>query len=105
MLATLSVFEAETIAIDAANELEMTLSGEIRYSGRTDAIGSAALRRIDHVCRTLGVTGLHDALALARAAGQASVPPGLGTGVQGSYRIARDKRSVVSMVSPAPLPE
>ncbi len=104
-LATLSVFEAESIAIEAANELEMALSGEVRYSGRTDAMGSSALRRVAHVCRTLGVTGLHDALALARAAGQAPVPPGLGTGMQGSYRIARDKRSIVSMVSPAPLPE
>jgi hypothetical protein len=101
-LATLSVFEAETIAIEAANELDMLLSGEARYCGRTDAIGSGGLRRIDHVCRILGVSGLHNALVLARA-GQAPVQPGLGTGMRGSYRIAPDKRSVVSMVSPAPL--
>ncbi len=103
MFPTLSIFEAETIVIEAANELDMLLSGEFRYSGRTDAIESGALRRIDHVCRILGVNGLHDALVLARAA-QAPLPPGLGTGMQGSYRIAPDKRSAVSMVSPAPLP-
>lgn len=104
LLPTLSVFEAETIAIEAANELDILLSGEFRYCGRTDAIGSGALRCIDYVCRILGVSGLHDALVVARAE-QAPVLPGLGTGMQWSYRIAADKRTAVSMVSPAPLPQ
>ena len=103
VLPTLSVLEAEIIAIEAANELDLLLSGEVRYSGQTDVIGQDALRRIDHVCRILGVTGLHDSLAPARAA-LVPVQPGLATGMQGSYRIAPDRRSVVSMVSPAPLP-
>jgi len=103
MFATLSIFEAETVAIEAANELDMILSGEFRYCGRTDAIESGALRRIDHVCGILGVGGLHDALVMARA-GQAPAQSGLSTGMRGSYRIGPDRRSLVSMVSPAPLP-
>ena len=102
-VSTLSVLDAETIAVEAANELDMILSGEVRYSGRTAALGSGALRRIEHVCRMLGVHGLHAALAFARD-GQPPVQPGLGTGIRGSYRIAPDRRSRVSMVSPAPLP-
>ncbi len=39
----LTVLEAELIAIDAANEIDMHVSGEVRYSGRTDVLGSRLL--------------------------------------------------------------
>ena len=40
---TLSVFESEILAIAAANEVEMHLSGEVRYSGRPDDIKGLAV--------------------------------------------------------------
>ena len=102
MFATLSVFEAEIIAIEAANEVDMLLSGEFRYSGRTDALDPHAVLRIGHVCRIFGVSGLAATLASARD-GQAPAPDGMQTGIHGSYRFGPDQRSPVSMVSGDPL--
>ena len=86
-LFTLSVFEAETLALVAANEIDMHLSGEFRYSGRSDAISEAAMVRIEHVCRTIGADGLYVTLQQARAA-RAAVADGLQTHLSGSYRIS-----------------
>ncbi|MEO8136684.1 MAG: glycosyltransferase [Betaproteobacteria bacterium] len=57
-LSTLSVFEAEVIALAAANEVEMHLSGEVRNSGRTDTMDGTVLSIAVHVCRALGVPGM-----------------------------------------------
>ena len=102
LFATLSVHEAEIIAIEAANEVDMLLSGEFRYSGRTDALDRDAVLRIGHVCRILGVSGLAATLALARDV-DAPAPNGMQTGIHGSYRFGPDQRSMVSMVSGDPL--
>ena len=102
LFATLSVFEAEIIAIEAANEVDMLLSGEFRYSGRTDALDPDEVLRIGHVCRILDVTGLAATLASARDE-QVPAPDGMQTGIHGSYRFGPDQRSPVSMVSGAPL--
>ena len=95
---TLSVFESEILAIAAANEVEMHLSGEVRYSGRTDDIKSHVLRQISHVCQIFGVNGLSDTMELAQRR-EAFVRPELMTNTNVSYRIAQDKRSAVPMAT------
>ena len=67
VLATLSINEAEVLAIEAANELELHLAGEFARTGRTDEIGPVTMRKIEHVCDVLGVPGLADSLIQARA--------------------------------------
>ncbi len=93
----LAVLDAEVAIIAAANELDLHASGEFRYSGRGDAIGDGAVARIGHVCRLLGIPGLHASLAAARAEG-ATALPALATNVRGSYRIGADRVSAVPMV-------
>jgi hypothetical protein len=95
---TLSIPEAETLAVVAANELDMYLSGEVRYSGRTDLIEPAAMNLIAHVCEVLAVNGLCDALRHEQAR-TASVPREFMTSVRASYRIAQDRRGAVPMAS------
>lgn len=94
---TLSMLDAEAIAIATANEVDMHLSGEFRYSGRTDALKAEAMRQVAHVCAVLGVPGLYD--TLLQAQDPQAVPEILLTRIPGSYRIGQDKRHAVSMVS------
>ena len=97
-VATLSIVEAEVLAIAAANELDMHLSGEFRYCGRTDAMPAAVLAALEPVCKALGVAGLHRSLADAvkRAT---TAPRALLSPVQYSYRIGPDKRTAVPMAN------
>lgn len=84
--AGLSVFDAELVAIAAANEVDMHLSGEYRYSRRIDPGLLPQMDLISHVCKLLGVRGLSDTLAHASH----SVSPASGvlkTVPVGSYRI------------------
>jgi len=67
----------------------MLTAGEFRYTGRSDAIGEAKLARIAHVCRVLGVEGLHGTLISAREHERVtSVPEALRTGIHASYSLA-----------------
>lgn len=65
----LSLFDAEIVAIAAANEVDMYLSGEYRYTqrdkpGHEDAPGLLPeMTLILQVCQTLGVAGLAATLA------------------------------------------
>ena len=95
---TLSVFESEIVAMAAANEVEMHLSGEVRYSGRTDAIKPHVVPQISHVCQIFGVTGLADTLVLAQGR-EGAVRPEVMTHTNVSYRFAQDKRSAVRMAT------
>ena len=95
---TLSIFESEIIAIAVANEVEMHLSGEIRYSGRNDDIKPHMLRQMSHVCQIFGVNGLSDTMVLAQRR-EPFVRPELMTNTNVSYRIAQDKRSAVPMAT------
>jgi GT2 family glycosyltransferase len=97
---TLSVPDAEVVAIVAANELDMHLSGEFRYSGRTDAIDADAVEQIARVSRVLGVEGLYESLRLARDR-QTTAARAFLSNVQYSYRIGSDKRSAVPMATNA----
>lgn len=95
-LSTLSVLEAEIIAMTAANELDMYLSGEFRHSGRTDTIPQRACEQIAEVCELLAVDGLYAALRREQQRA-ASIPAEFITGRPFSYRIGQDKRTAVPM--------
>ena len=75
VLETLSINEAEILAIEAANELELHLGGEFERTQRTDEIGPGTMRKIERVCEVLGVEGLAVALNQARAGETSSRPP------------------------------
>lgn len=94
----LGMFDAEILAIDAANEIDMHLSGEVRYSGRADVMRDAVLDRTVQVCERLGVPGLGSTLQSIRAPG-APPPVEFVTRITGSYRIGPDRRSAVPMVN------
>lgn len=96
--ATLSVSEAETLAVIAANELDLYLSGEIRYSGRSDVMAPAAMQPVAHACNALAVNGLVEALHREQAH-VGSVPREFVTSVGVSYRIAQDRRTAIPMAS------
>jgi len=95
---TLSVPEAETLMVVAANELDMYLSGEIRYTGRTDLIDPGTMQLIAHVCDVLGVDGLYHSLNREQEHA-APAPSDFMTSVRFSYRIGQDRRSAVGMAS------
>src|SRR5262249_43896280 len=99
-LRTISVADAEVIAIAAANEVDMHLSGEFRYSGRSDGIGEQATEQIANVCRVLGVDALAQTLRQARA-DMIEVAPECRTGIPYSYRVGPDNRSFVPMMGDA----
>jgi len=101
-LSTLSVFEAEVLALAAANEVDMHFSGEVRYSGRTDTLDPAMLPIVTHVCRMLGVPGLAATLQSLLARQPAPVLPELVTSSQGSYRIGADGGSRTPMAGDVP---
>ena len=92
----LSLQEAEVIAIVAANEIDLHLSGELKYCGRTDALSEARMREIGSVCRLIGVEGLHATLCEAREH-FVLAQDWLQTQVQSSYRIARGDARVMPM--------
>jgi GT2 family glycosyltransferase len=86
-LSALSIFDAEILAIEAANEIDMHLSGEFRYSGRADELAADKLPRIEAVCRALGVGGMYETLMRARAT-TTPAPEALQTQILASYRLA-----------------
>jgi GT2 family glycosyltransferase len=95
----LPVLEAEILAIAAANEIDMRLSGEIRYSDRKDALAPGLVRQIAQVCEILGVSGLAETLAQARQ-NCAAAPVELVTNARGSYRVAWTEQRLVPMHRP-----
>jgi len=94
----LTVSDAEIVAIAVANEIDMLISGEFRYSGRSDAVAPATTVLMVRVCEMLGVPGMAATLRQAAAA-QAPVPAALMTNVPASYRFAG--YSMVAMASNA----
>jgi hypothetical protein len=97
--------EAEIVAMVAANEIDMHMSGEIRYCGRADLLPAPVVAQIGDVCATLGVPGLHRTL-LREQAREASVPREWQTGLRESCRIDPARRVPVTMAVnvPAVLP-
>jgi hypothetical protein len=95
---TLCVADAEIIAMAAANEVDMHLSGEFRYSGRRDGVPANVTAQMTRVCNLLGVPGLSDTLTAAQQHAS-TVPADFLTRTRVSYRISPDKRAVVPMVN------
>lgn len=95
------VDDAELLALVAANELDMLLSGELRHSGRPDAISEALVATIARTCDVLGAPGLARALHEARAR-EARFEAPLPTRMHASYRISADKQRIEALVSDVP---
>lgn len=97
----LTTHEAELLMLVAANELDMHLSGEIRYTGRADTLAPLALDAIDAVAVRLGARGLAASLRHC-VAESASVAPALLTGAAASYRIGGRTPGAMPMVGELP---
>ena len=54
----LSILDAEILAIEAANEIDMHHSGEFKFSGRRDMVPSPVVDLMAYVCDVIGVPGL-----------------------------------------------
>ena len=93
--------DAEILMIVAANEIDMHLSGEIRYSGRSDGLSPATLDAIEAVARRLGAPGIASTLRRAIAA-PAPVAAEMQTRVTASYRIGGRTPAPVNMLSDLP---
>lgn len=96
-----SVFDAEILMIVAANEIDMHLSGEVRYTGRSDVMSAAQIGDVVEVCAVLGVPGLAETLKAVIAA-HTSPPVELRSGMQISYRLGGRVPGPISMISDAP---
>ena len=77
--------EAEIALIEAANEIDMRISGEYDYSGRPPELNEERLASLMQVCRAVGLDGLAQTLQLA-AHQVRPVIPELVTGIAVSYR-------------------
>jgi len=76
----------------------MHLSGEYRYTNRTDAPAPHVMQAIFDTCRTLGASGLAETLRQPQLE-QAPVQAQFVTRTTGSYRIGQDRQHFVSMVN------
>jgi hypothetical protein len=86
----LSIADAELLAIAAANDVDMHLSGEFRFSGRRDMEANDVVGPVTHVCRTLGISGLAETLRL-ESQNLALVPVRAESRLHASFRIVGDK--------------
>lgn len=78
--------DVEIAAIEAANEIDMRLSGEYAYSGRPAEVESGQAARLVRILEMLGVRGMASTLQAALGESRA-VPPALVTGIRESFRI------------------
>jgi hypothetical protein len=63
-LSDLTVADGELLAIAAANDIDMHLSGEFRFSGRRDMEANEVSGPITQSCATLGISGLAETLRI-----------------------------------------
>jgi hypothetical protein len=78
--------DVEIAAIEAANEIDMRLSGEYDYSGRPGELDAGQLRFLGEVLELLGARGMAATLAAAFH-DKRNVPRELVTGIHVSYRL------------------
>jgi hypothetical protein len=88
--AELTTGDAAILAIAAANEADMHLSGEYRFSGRRDLESPEVCDLMSHVCGALGVPGLAQTLTIERRK-LAAIAPKAGAEKAASIRIVGDK--------------
>ena len=77
--------EVEIALIEAANEIDMRISGEYDYSGRPAEIDEESLAGLMQVSRAVGLEGLAETLRLS-AGHVRRVIPAVVTGIAVSYR-------------------
>jgi hypothetical protein len=94
---TIPIGDAELVALMAANEIDMAMSGEYRYTHRSSRVDEAARALVRRVAETLGCPGL--AATLEACATSSDAPRPLKTQALASYRISGLQR--VPMVSKA----
>jgi hypothetical protein len=97
----ISILDAEILAIAAANEVDMHLSGEYRYTKRTDTPAPQVMQAMFDTCRTLGTSGLAETLTQTPLE-QTPVQVQFVTRMTGSYRIGQDRQHALRMVSDVP---
>ncbi len=95
-LPNLSIPEAEVLMLVAANEIEMHLSGEFRYTGRKDSIHPVLLDPIREICQLLGAEGLATTLEIAMAESP-TMATELVIGPKESFRFTSGKNQIVAM--------
>ena len=89
----LSLADAETLCVEAANEADMRLAGEYRACGRPAVIGEGALALFADALAYVDLPGL--ALSAAAPLGQGPVGQVLGFGaIHGSFRLNAAARRV-----------
>jgi len=86
----LTVDDGELLAITAANDIDMHLSGEFRFSGRRDMDGRDVLAPIAQASFMLGVTGLDETLRIENAR-LARIPVRTDSRWRVSFRLAGEK--------------
>jgi glycosyltransferase involved in cell wall biosynthesis len=90
-IASLNMIGVRIIAILAANDIDMRLSGEFRATGRFAELTPTMRERIGEVLEGFGVDGL--AASAKQLAGEVAAWPVLGTPVHGSFRLdAKNRR-------------
>ena len=96
-----SIRDAEIAAIEAANEIDMRLSGEYDYSGRPAELGADQSLRLVRILELLGVRGMAATLQAAQGATR-NVPRELVTGINVSYRIGPGQTLTRMAAEPSP---
>lgn len=95
--------DVEIAAIEAANEIDMRLSGEYDYSGRPGEIGSVQVARLAEILQLLGIRGMAGTLESALVTSR-NVPRELVTGINVSYRIGAGNARVAMAAESNSLP-
>ncbi|MCX7195506.1 MAG: hypothetical protein NTV37_06370 [Proteobacteria bacterium] len=93
-----TVFEAEVEMIALANEIDMYLSGETRYSApRNDDMTPAQLDMADKICGIIGVSGMSHSPLQVRNDNRLPPPLNLLTKQNMSYRFNQEHSAITPM--------
>jgi hypothetical protein len=93
-----TVFEAEVEMIALANEIDMYLSGETRYSPpRNDEMTPAQLDMADKICGIIGVNGMSLCPLQGRNDNRLPPPINLLTKQNMSYRFDNEHSAIMPM--------
>jgi len=94
----LTIFEAEVEMIALANEIDIYLSGETRYSApRNDDMTPVQLDMASKICETLGINGMFFSLQQERNDKRLPPPLSLLTQQNMSYRFNEEHSAIMPM--------
>ena len=94
----ITIFDAEVQMIALANEIDIYLSGETRYSApRNDEMTSAQLDMAGKICKIIGVSGMPRSLQQGRNNNRLPPPLNLLTKQNMSYRFNDDHSAITPM--------